>query len=98
MDDPLRELEHLRKLAAAEPTKRFDRLSRLVGPLKLLTGAGERVRQNTGGRTAGIDGQTRSDIDPNMLLRLADELAQTVTNHKQSAGCTSPRARPVDAL
>jgi group II intron reverse transcriptase/maturase len=76
MDDPLRELEHLRKLAATEPTKRFDRLYRLVGHIKLLTGAGERVRQNTGGRTAGIDGQTRSDIDPNMLLQLAAELAQ----------------------
>ena len=53
MDDPLRELEHLRKLAAAEPIKRFDRLYRLVGHIKLLTGAGERVRQNTGGRTRG---------------------------------------------
>lgn len=76
MDDPLRALEHLRKLAAAEPTKRFDTLYRLVGHIKLLTCAGERVRQNTGGRTAGIDGQTRSDIDPDMLRGLAEELAQ----------------------
>jgi RNA-directed DNA polymerase len=76
MDDPLRALEHLRKLAAAEPTKRFDTRYRLVGHITLLTCAGERVRQNTGGRTAGIDGQTRSDIAPDMLLRLADDLAQ----------------------
>jgi RNA-directed DNA polymerase len=75
MDDPLRELEHLRQLAAAEPTKRFDRLYRVVGHIKLLTGAGEHGRQHTGGRTAGIDGQTRSDLAPNMLLRLAEELA-----------------------
>src|SRR3712207_5111696 len=33
MDDPLRELEHLKKLAA-DPTKRFDKLYRLVGHLK----------------------------------------------------------------
>ena len=44
MDDPLRELEHLRKLATIDPAKRFDKLYRLVGHLKLLTGAGERVR------------------------------------------------------
>jgi retron-type reverse transcriptase len=75
MDAPLRELEHLRKLAAAEPTKRCDRLYRLVGHITLLTGAGERGRQNTGGRTAGSDGQTSSDIAPHMLLQLAEELA-----------------------
>jgi hypothetical protein len=32
------------------------------------------VRQNTGGNTAGIDGQTRRDIDPDMLSQLAKEL------------------------
>lgn len=72
MDDPLRELEHLRKLAPTDPTKRFDKLYRVVGHLQLLTCAGERVRQNTGSRTAGIDGQTRRDIDPDMLRGLAE--------------------------
>jgi RNA-directed DNA polymerase len=76
MDDPLRELEHLRKLATIDPAKRFDKLYRLVGHLKLLTCAGERVRQNTGSRTAGIDGQTRRDIDPKMLRGLAEAFAQ----------------------
>jgi RNA-directed DNA polymerase len=76
MHDALRELEHLNKLATADRTKRFGRLYRLVSCQQLLTIARERVRQNTGGGTAGIDGQTRRDIDPDMLAQLALELAQ----------------------
>jgi group II intron reverse transcriptase/maturase len=75
MCDPLRELEHLSNLAAADPVKRFGKLYRLVCHRGLLRHAGERVRQNTGGRTAGIDGQTRRHIDDAMLDRLAEELA-----------------------
>ena len=75
MNDPLRELEHLSKLASADPSKRFSDLYRLVGHWKLLALAAERVRQNTGGRTAGIDGQTRKAIDTSMLSPLAEELA-----------------------
>jgi group II intron reverse transcriptase/maturase len=75
MNDPLRELEHLSKLASADPIKRFSDLYRLVSHWKLLALAGERVRQNTGGRTAGIDGQTRKHIDMKMLSLLAEELA-----------------------
>ncbi len=77
MQDAQRELEHLRKLATADLKKRFGELYRLVSHIQLLTVAGERVRQNTGGRTAGIDGQTRRDIDPDMLSQLAGELAQS---------------------
>jgi group II intron reverse transcriptase/maturase len=75
MRDPFCELEHLSQLAAAEPTKRFEKLYRIVNHLDLLRVAGERVRQNTGGRTAGIDGQTRRHIDEQMLAQLADDLA-----------------------
>jgi delta 1-pyrroline-5-carboxylate dehydrogenase len=75
MKDPLRELEHLSKLASADPTKRLSDLYRLVGHGKLLALAAERVRQNTGGRTAGIDGQTRKAIDVSRLSQLAEELA-----------------------
>jgi group II intron reverse transcriptase/maturase len=75
MRDPLRELEHLGNLAAADPAKRFGKLYRLVSHRELLRHAGERVRQNTGGRTAGIDGQTRRQIDEGLLARLAEELA-----------------------
>src|SRR5262249_16815939 len=62
MCDPHRELEHLGKLAAAESTKRFGKLYRLVSHPQMLSLAGEHVRQNTGARTAGIDGQTRRHI------------------------------------
>ena len=44
MNDPLRELEHLSKLASADPTKRFSDLYRLVSHWKLLALAGERVK------------------------------------------------------
>jgi group II intron reverse transcriptase/maturase len=77
MRDPLKELGHLRKLAQADPTKRFDTLYRLVCQEDLLAVAAERVRQNTGGRTAGIDGQTRKQITPDLLTQLAEERAQS---------------------
>jgi RNA-directed DNA polymerase len=76
MRDPFRELGHLRKLAKADPTKRFDTLYRLICHPDLLAVAAERVRQNTGGRTAGIDGQTRKQITPELLSQLADQLTQ----------------------
>ena len=75
MNDPQNELEHLRKIAIANPSKRFGKLYRLIKHVKLLTIAGERVRQNTGGNTAGIDGQTRKHVDEDMLLKLSLELA-----------------------
>jgi hypothetical protein len=73
MRDPLRELEHLGTLAAADPAKWFGKLYRLISHMEMLRHAGERVRQNTGGRTAGIDGQTRRHIDDGLLDRLAEE-------------------------
>ena len=76
MRDPLSELGHLRKLATAEPTKRFDKLYRVVSAREILAIASERVSQNTGGTTAGIDGQTRKQINPELLATLADELRQ----------------------
>jgi RNA-directed DNA polymerase len=74
MRDPLCELEHLGTLAAADPAKRFGKLYGLVSHRGLLQHAGEHVRQHTGGRTAGIDGQTRRHIDDGMLVQLAEEL------------------------
>ena len=74
MADPFRELEHLSKLAAAQPRKRFGRLYRLVRQAGIRAAAAERVRQNTGGRTAGIDGQTRRQIGAEMLTDLAEDL------------------------
>jgi retron-type reverse transcriptase len=78
MSSVVAELEHLSKLARADPTKRFSRLHKLVRDVGLLATAAERVRSNTGGRTAGIDGQTRKQVDFALVAALADELA---TNH-----------------
>jgi RNA-directed DNA polymerase len=76
MRDPFSELGQLRKLAKADPTKRFDALYRLICHPALLAVAAERVPQNTGGRTAGIDGQTRKQITSELLAQLADQLTQ----------------------
>ena len=63
MSDPQRELEHLRKLATANPHKRFGKLLKIVRQETFLTWAWERVRTNPGSRTPGIDGQTKEDIN-----------------------------------
>ena len=75
--DPCRALAPRRPLAAAAPTKRCGLLFRLGSHLDLLRGAGARVRQHTGGRTAGIDGQPRRQIDAQRLAPLADDCAPT---------------------
>jgi retron-type reverse transcriptase len=75
MGSVVAELEHLSKLASADPTKRFSKLYKLVRDKGLLTIAADRVRTNTGGRTAGIDGQTRQQIDLDLVSTLTDELA-----------------------
>jgi group II intron reverse transcriptase/maturase len=74
MRDPHQELEHLKKLAVTDPCKRFSKLYRLVSHPVMLRLAAERVRRNTGSRTAGIDGQTRRQIGDELLARLAEEL------------------------
>lgn len=76
MRDPWEERGPLRKLARTDPTKRFDTLYRFIYHPEILAVAAERVRQNTGGRTAGIDGQTRKQINSELLIHLAQELKQ----------------------
>src|SRR5258708_23277102 len=71
MRDPLSELGHLRKLAKAKPTKRFDKLYRLGCAGDILDTAAQRVSQNTGGTTAATDGQTRKQINIALLATLA---------------------------
>jgi RNA-directed DNA polymerase len=73
---PLRELEHLRKLAAAEPTKRFEKLLKLVRQEVFLSAAWQHVRTNHGSKTPGVDGQTKEDITADMLHRLAQEITE----------------------
>lgn len=74
--DPQRELEHLRKLASADPTKRFGKLLKAVKQETFLTMAWERIRTNKGSRTSGVDGQTKEDVNAQMIHELARELAE----------------------
>lgn len=76
MKDPQRELEHLRKLASADPTKRFGKLLKAVKQETFLTMAWERIRTNKGSRTSGVDGQTKEDVNAQMIHELARELAE----------------------
>ena len=76
MRDVLLELDHLKKLAAQDPTKRFDRLYRLVGQRQLLALARERIAGNTGAHTPGVDGRTIEDATNEVIQHLSDDLRQ----------------------
>lgn len=69
------ELEHIRKLATAEPDKRFGKLDRLVRKMDMLSSAWEHVKANKGSRTPGVDGMTRDAVDADVLETLSTQLA-----------------------
>ncbi|HSH80638.1 MAG TPA: group II intron reverse transcriptase/maturase [Herpetosiphonaceae bacterium] len=74
MRDVSIELGHLRTLAAHHPTKRFNRLYRLLQHVGLLSLAQARISTNRGAHTPGVDGQTMADITAPALVDLSDEL------------------------
>jgi RNA-directed DNA polymerase len=74
MRDPQQELEHLRGLATANPTKRFSKLLKIVRHEVFLSQAWQRVQANVGSRTPGVDGKTKHSIDPNLIPALAHDL------------------------
>jgi group II intron reverse transcriptase/maturase len=76
MIDPYAELEHLRKLATADPAKRFGKLLKIVRQEAFLEIAWQRVRPNKGSQTPGVDGQIKDDIDAEVIHDLAQELAE----------------------
>ena len=75
MSDPHRELEHLRKLAQANPTMRFEKLLKIIRQAPFLEMVWGKVQTNRGSRTPGIDGQTREDIEESIFQSLAHLLA-----------------------
>ena len=75
MSDPHRELEHLRKLAQANPTMRFEKLLKIIRQAPFLEMVWGKVQTNRGSRTPGIDGQTREDIEESVFQSLAHLLA-----------------------
>jgi len=76
VNDPKRTLEHLHKLAAADPLKRFDELHRIVRQESLLTVVWQRIQNNKGSHTPGVDGQIVTDITPQTIHDLAQELGE----------------------
>jgi group II intron reverse transcriptase/maturase len=75
MVDVIQELEHLKKLAAADPKKRFEKLYRLLRQPNFLALARERIAGNAGAQTPGVDRQTLTDITNTEVIRLSEELA-----------------------
>src|SRR5512136_1550032 len=74
MVDVIRELGHLEKLAKEDPTRRFDRLYRLLRQEQFLGLARERIAKNKGANTPGVDGQVMDDITLHEITRLSQEL------------------------
>ena len=70
----IQELRHLEKLAKEDPTRRFDRLYRLLRQVPFLRYAQECIQGNHGAQTPGVDGRTLSDLQIEDLERLSQEL------------------------
>ena len=66
--------KHVGELAKRNPSHRFKRLYNELCQETWLTEAWRRIRQNKGSKTAGVDGQTRDDVDEALIRRLADKL------------------------
>ena len=73
----------LHRWARNDPACRFDDLNNLVADPAFLTVAWDRVRHNTGARTAGVDGYTARDIEadpgPAAFLETIRELLKSRT-------------------
>ena len=72
-----RVLDHQRKLhrwAKAEPARRFDDLFNLICDQATLMVAWERVSNNRGARTAGVDAMTRYAIKDDDVVPFLQEL------------------------
>ena len=76
MVDVIQELGHLKKLAKEDPSKRFNRLYRLLRQESFLEMAKQNIVGNKGARTPGVDGQTIEDVTSKEINRLSRELAE----------------------
>jgi len=68
------ELEHLNKLAKEDPTRRFNRLYRLLRQEQFLMLAKETIAHNKGANTPGVDGQIMDEMTPEVIAQLSHEL------------------------
>jgi RNA-directed DNA polymerase len=75
----------LHRWAAQDEQQRFgDRFNLICDPATLLV-AWERVKRNRGSRTAGVDGQTRKQVEQIGVEQVLDELRQEL-----KSGCYRP--------
>src|SRR6266508_78876 len=74
MNDVEKERAHLARLAAADPTKRFRELHRLLCQRSWLEAALDAIRANKGFNTPGADGVRGADLDTGRLDELAEKL------------------------
>ena len=66
----------LHRWAAQDEQERFGDLFNLVCDPATLLVAWERVKRNRGSRTAGVDGQTRKQVEQRGVECVLDELRQ----------------------
>src|SRR5918992_409313 len=66
--------KHIGELAKVDPERSFENVYRVICDETWLTEAWRRIRQNQGSKTAGVDGQTKNDVDENLMKRLAEKL------------------------
>ena len=80
----------LHRWAAEDENKRFGDLFNLLCDPATLVVAWERVKQNRGSKTAGVDGETRSRIEQtgveNVLSELSGPLRKYVTFCRRRPG------------
>lgn len=66
--------KHIGELAQRDHGHRFTGLYRVLCEEAWLTEAWRRIRNNKGSKTAGVDGQTKDDVDDTLIQRLATKL------------------------
>lgn len=66
--------KHVGELARVNPERSFEKVYRVISNETWLTEAWKRIRNNKGSKTAGVDGQTKNDVDETLIKRLAEKL------------------------
>jgi group II intron reverse transcriptase/maturase len=74
MNNASEEMKHLHKQAKRDPERRFDHLWDTLTDPRWLMQAWEEIHSNKGSMTAGVDGTTAVDMDPERIQRLSERL------------------------
>jgi RNA-directed DNA polymerase len=74
MNNVSEEMQHLHKVAKRDPRKRFDHLWEIATDPAWLMQAWEEIRSNKGNMTVGVDATIATDIDPERIQRLSEQL------------------------